>query len=72
VRGLVGGTISLVAYSIVLWAQTTGALAPIAALRESSIVFGALLGAVFLGERMGRRRAAAAAVVVCGVVALAL
>jgi drug/metabolite transporter (DMT)-like permease len=72
VRGLVGGTISLVAYSIVLWAQTTGALAPIAALRESSIVFGALIGAAFLGERLGRRRALAAAVVVCGVVALAV
>jgi drug/metabolite transporter (DMT)-like permease len=71
-RGLVGGTISLVAYSIVLWAQTSGALAPIAALRESSIVFGAAIGAAFLGERVGRRRVAAAAVVVAGVAVLAL
>lgn len=71
-RGLAGGVISVAAYSIVLWAQTSGALAPIAALRESSIVFGALIGAAFLGERLGRQRAAAAAVVVCGVVALAM
>ncbi len=37
--GITGGVISLAAYSIVLWAQTSGALAPIAALRETSIVF---------------------------------
>jgi drug/metabolite transporter (DMT)-like permease len=70
--GLAGGAISLAAYSIVLWAQTSGALAPIAALRESSIVFGALIGAVFLGEPLGHRRAVAAAVVLAGVLALSL
>jgi drug/metabolite transporter (DMT)-like permease len=69
-RGLTGGAISLAAYAIVLWAQTSGALAPVAALREASIVFGALIGAAFLGEPLGRRRAVAAAVVVAGVVAL--
>src|SRR5690242_378515 len=61
--GITGGVISLGAYAIVLWAQTSGALAPIAALRETSIVFGALIGALFLGERLGARRAVAAAVV---------
>jgi drug/metabolite transporter (DMT)-like permease len=70
--GLGGGAISLAAYSIVLWAQTSGALAPIAALRECSIVFGALIGATFLGEPLGHRRAVAAAVVLAGVVALSL
>jgi drug/metabolite transporter (DMT)-like permease len=72
VAGLAGGAISLAAYSIVLWAQTSGALAPIAALRESSIVFGALIGALFLREPLGHRRAAAAAVVLVGVVLLSL
>jgi drug/metabolite transporter (DMT)-like permease len=66
--GITGGVISFVAYAIVLWAQTSGALAPIAALRETSIVFGALIGAVFLGERFGLLRAVAAAVVLVGVV----
>jgi drug/metabolite transporter (DMT)-like permease len=66
--GLVGGVVSLAAYSIVLWAQTSGALAPIAALRETSIIFGALIGALFLGERLGARRAVAATVVLAGVV----
>jgi drug/metabolite transporter (DMT)-like permease len=70
--GIAGGVISLAAYSIVLWAQTSGALAPIAALRETSIIFGSLIGAVFLGERLGRRRAVAAAVVLAGVLLISL
>jgi drug/metabolite transporter (DMT)-like permease len=72
IAGLAGGVISLAAYSIVLWAQTSGALAPIAALRESSIVFGALIGALFLHEPLGHRRAAAAGVVLAGVLLLSL
>lgn len=70
--GITGGVISLAAYSIVLWAQTSGALAPIAALRETSIVFGALIGALFLGERLGVKRAVAAAVVLTGVVLISV
>ncbi len=70
--GLAGGVISIAAYTIVLWAQTSGALAPIAALRETSIVFGALIGAVFLGEKLGARRAMAAVVVLAGVVLISL
>jgi drug/metabolite transporter (DMT)-like permease len=66
--GLTGGAVSLLAYGLVLWAQQSGALAAVAALRETSIVVGALLGAVFLGERLGRGRAVASAVVVLGVV----
>jgi drug/metabolite transporter (DMT)-like permease len=72
VPGVAGGAISLAAYTIVLWAQTSGALAPIAALRETSIVFGALIGALFLGERLGPRRALAAAVVLAGVLLISL
>jgi len=72
VSGIAGGVISLTAYAIVLWAQTSGALAPIAALRETSIVFGALIGAIFLGERLGARRAAAAAAVLAGVLLISL
>jgi drug/metabolite transporter (DMT)-like permease len=64
--------IGLVAYSIVLWAQTSGALAPIAALRETSIVWGALIGALLLHERMGLWRSAAALVVLVGVALVSL
>ena len=73
VSGVAGGAISLAAYTIVLWAQTSGALAPIAALREASIVFGALIGAVFL-ERATRAtaRTIAAAVVLAGVLLISV
>jgi drug/metabolite transporter (DMT)-like permease len=70
--GLGGGVASLLAYGLVLWAQTRGALAPIAALRETSIIFGAIIGAVFLGERFGSSRAVASVVVVAGIVLINL
>jgi drug/metabolite transporter (DMT)-like permease len=66
--GLGGGLVSLVAYGLVLVAQTSGATAAVAALRETSIVIGALIGTVFLGERFGRGRVLAAAVVAVGIV----
>ncbi|MDD7941406.1 DMT family transporter [Actinomycetospora lutea] len=66
--GLGGGLVSLAAYGLVLVAQTSGATAAVAALRETSIVIGAVIGTVFLGERFGRGRAVAAAVVVIGIV----
>ncbi|QNE23013.1 EamA family transporter [Kribbella qitaiheensis] len=70
--GLGGGLVSLAAYGLVLWAQTRGALAAIAALRETSIIFGAIIGALFFGERFGPKRAIAAAVVVVGILLLSL
>jgi drug/metabolite transporter (DMT)-like permease len=66
--GLGGGLVSLAAYGLVLWAQTRGALAAIAALRETSIIFGAVIGALFFGERFGPKRAVAATVVVAGII----
>jgi drug/metabolite transporter (DMT)-like permease len=68
VSGLAGGVVSMAAYGLVLWAQTRGALAAIAALRETSIIFGAIIGALFFKERFGPKRAAAAAVVVAGII----
>ncbi|GAA3453196.1 EamA family transporter [Dactylosporangium matsuzakiense] len=70
--GIGGGLVSVAAYGLVLVAQTSGATAAIAALRETSIVIGALIGAAFLGEALGRRRAVAAAVVTVGIVLLSL
>jgi drug/metabolite transporter (DMT)-like permease len=70
--GLGGGVVSLAAYALVLWALTHGAAAPIAALRETSIIFGALIGAVFFHEPLGRGRAAAGVVVVAGIVLINL
>lgn len=64
------GILSVGAYGLVLWAQTRGQLAGIAALRESSIIFGAIIGAVFFHERFGRPRVIATVVVVAGIVLL--
>ncbi|MEV8341121.1 DMT family transporter [Streptomyces niveus] len=65
--GLLGATLSVGAYALVLWAQTRAALAPIAALRESSIIVGAAIGAVFFKERFGTPRIAAAGLMVVGI-----
>ncbi|WP_030341585.1 DMT family transporter [Streptomyces sp. NRRL S-1022] len=65
--GLLGAALSVAAYALVLWAQTRAALAPIAALRESSIIVGAAIGALFFKERFGAPRIAAAALVVVGI-----
>ena len=71
-RGLVGGAASLAAYGIVLWAMTRAPVAAVAALRETSVLFAALIGAVWLKEGFGLPRLAGAASVVAGVAALKL
>lgn len=67
-RGLLAGVLTLLAYGIVLWAQTRAPLAEVAAIRETSVVFAALIGALVLGEGFGRRRVAAAAVIAAGII----
>jgi drug/metabolite transporter (DMT)-like permease len=68
--GLAAGALSVLAYGLVLWAQTRGALAPIAALRETSVIFGAIIGALVFREPFGRTRIAATALVLAGIVLL--
>ena len=68
--GLTAGALSVLAYGLVLWAQTRGALAPIAALRETSVIFGAIIGTLVFREPFGRTRIAATVVVVAGIVML--
>jgi len=71
-RGLAGGAASLAAYGIVLWAMTRAPVAVVAALREVSVLFAALIGSFILKEGLGWRRLAGAATVVAGVAALKL
>jgi len=68
--GALGGILSPTAYTIVLWAQTQTHLAIVSALRETGVLFAALIGALFLRERFGARRILAAAVVTVGVLLL--
>ncbi|MFF2846713.1 EamA family transporter [Streptomyces sp. NPDC058001] len=66
-HGLLGAALSVLAYGLVLWAQTRAELAPIAALRESSIIVGAAIGAIFFKERFGAPRLVAAGLLVAGI-----
>jgi drug/metabolite transporter (DMT)-like permease len=67
-RGMIGGVIANVGYGIAIYALALGPMAHIAALRETSVLFGALIGTLLLGEPFGRRRVAAAFVIVSGLV----
>jgi drug/metabolite transporter (DMT)-like permease len=66
--GLFGGSLQLVSYGIVIWAMTKAPIAPVAALRETSVLFGALLAFFLLKEPLRLARLAAALMIVCGLV----
>ena len=68
--GLGGGAMSVGAYGLVLVAMRAAPLGPVAALRETSVLFAAALGAAVLKEPLGWRRALAAGAVAVGVVLL--
>jgi drug/metabolite transporter (DMT)-like permease len=65
--GFLAGILSLTAYGAVLWAQTRAPLAEVAAIRETSVVFAALIGWRLFAEGFGARRAAAAVLVAAGI-----
>ncbi len=67
-----GGVLTVGAYGIVLWAMTRAPIAAVAALRETSVIFAAVIGSVFLHEGFGKARIAGAVLVVCGIAALRL
>jgi len=68
--GILGGMIAAVSYGIAIWAMSLGPLAHIVALRETSVIFGAALGALALKEPFGRERILAATMVASGAVLL--
>ena len=65
---LAGGTISIAAYSVVIWAMQKGAMGAVSALRETSVVFAVLLGRIFLGETLTVNRVVASCVIAVGAV----
>lgn len=65
-RGIFIGVISFAGYGLVLWAQTFAPIAQVTALRETSVVFGALIAFFFLREHLGARRWFGAVVVAAG------
>lgn len=72
VLGTAAGVCSVLAYALVLWAQKNGDLATVAALRETSVIVGAIIGALAFREPFGRWRTAATVVVATGILLLNL
>jgi phosphonate utilization associated putative membrane protein len=69
---LAGSLASLGSYGIALWAMTRAPVASVAALRETSVLFAALIGVWWLKEGFGPQRALGTALIVGGVMALRL
>ncbi|HOM12865.1 MAG TPA: EamA family transporter, partial [Rubrivivax sp.] len=67
-----GAAASMASYGIALWAMTRAPVAAVSALRETSVLFAAVLSVWVLHERFGVQRALGAAVIVAGVAALRL
>jgi drug/metabolite transporter (DMT)-like permease len=63
-----GGLISLAAYGAIIWAVQGNAMGAVSALRETSVVFAALLGAAFLNERLNGWRLAGCCIIAAGAV----
>ena len=67
-KSAAGGALQLAAYGLVVWALTLAPMAAVSALRETSVLFAAIIGVKLLGEPLGTRRIAAAALVATGIV----
>ncbi len=70
--GLIGGTLSLAAYWIAIWAMTVAPIALVAALRETSVLFGAAIAVLVLGEPLRATRIVAAVLIVIGLALMKL
>jgi drug/metabolite transporter (DMT)-like permease len=71
-RALAGGAMQVMSYGIALWAMTLAPIAIVATLRETSVLFGAVIAVVMLKERLRAVRVVAAGLIVCGLVAIRL
>ena len=62
----------MLSYGIALWAMTKAPVAMVAALRETSILFGVVISVLFLGEKPSLPRLAAVALIGAGAAVLRL
>jgi uncharacterized membrane protein len=65
-KGAAEGLFFLLAYGMVIWAASVGRIASVSALRETSVVFAALLGGLFLAEDLPAGRLASCMAVALG------
>jgi drug/metabolite transporter (DMT)-like permease len=68
--GLGGGALAVLSYSIAIWAMTQAPIAIVAALRETSVLFGAIIAVAVLKEPLRPARIVAALMIVCGLMLL--
>lgn len=71
-RGLIGGGLQLGSYGIAIWAMTLAPIAIVATLRETSVLFGAVIAVIVLKEPLRATRIAAALLILCGLVLIRL
>ena len=71
-RGLAGGALQTLSYGIALWAMTLAPIAIVASLRETSVLFGAVIAVVVLKEPLRAARIGAALLIVCGLILIRL
>jgi drug/metabolite transporter (DMT)-like permease len=71
-KGAVGGSLQLGSYWVAIWAMTMAPIAIVAALRETSVLFGALIAIFVLKEPMRASRIVAAIMIVAGLVLIRL
>jgi len=71
-QGLAGGLMSCGAYSIAIWAMTVAPIPLVAAVRETSVLFGAVIAVVFLKEPLRANRIAAALLILAGLALIRL
>ena len=71
-RGLAGGAAAFFGYATVIYAMTQAPIALVAALRETSVLFAALIGVFAFGEAMGRWKAGAVGLIILGSLSLRL
>jgi uncharacterized membrane protein len=71
VLALTGGLVSILAYGIVIWAMQFDAMGVVSALRETSVVYAAIIGRVFLKEKLTTRRTVSCLAIASGAACLA-
>jgi drug/metabolite transporter (DMT)-like permease len=71
-RGFAGGALQVLSYGIAIWAMTVAPIAVVATLRETSVLFGAVIAVVVLKEPLRAVRVVAACMIVCGLVLIRL
>jgi drug/metabolite transporter (DMT)-like permease len=71
-RGFAGGGLQVISYGIALWAMTLAPIAIVATLRETSVLFGAVIAVVVLKEPLRAVRIGAALLILAGLVLIML